>query len=280
MHLETDDGYRLGCDLFESPTPKARALIASAMGVKRSWYRAFARGLAEAGIECLTLDYRGVGDSLHGPLRALETSLHDWAERDLAAGLRFLRARTPELPLFWIGHSVGGQLLGLMREVDDLKGAVLVASQSGYWRNWHTPLGRSAIFALWNVAIPALTALTGKLPMAALRQGEDVPRGVAREWARWGRHPRYIMRYADPKDDVAFKHFSGPIRSYALSDDNYAPVRSVEALLGYYQKAKTELRLVEPEALGVPGIGHFNFFRERHRKDLWSEARAWLLEQL
>jgi predicted alpha/beta hydrolase len=44
-----------------------------------------------------------------------------------------------------------------------------------------------------HALIPAASALFGFLPMRALTGGEDLPGGVALEWARWCRHPRYAV---------------------------------------------------------------------------------------
>lgn len=279
MAIETaqipcSDGFTLAGDLHTTDgPPRMRALIAPAMGVKRRLYRSFALELAKHGIETLTLDYRGIGDSLKGSIKREEAKLHQWAELDLTAAVTFLRARGSE-PIVWIGHSVGGQLMGLV-DPAPIHAAVFVASQSGYWKNWRG-MGRAAIFGLWHVGIPVFTALTGRLPMRAFRQGEDVPKNVAREWASWGRHPRYIMRYADARPDCAFKTYARPLRAYAITDDGYAPPPSVAALLGFYERAKGDLRTVAPNDVGSKSLGHFNFFRERYRQSLWKETIAWL----
>lgn len=112
--------------------------------------------------------------------------------------------------------------------------------------------------------------------MRALGQGEDIPKQVAREWAAWGRHPRYIMRYADERKDCSFHTYAGPLRSYAISDDNYAPPRSVAKLLDYYAQVKGELVTVKPSDVGSKSIGHFNFFRERYRASLWKDTIEWI----
>lgn len=276
LFITASDGRQLAADLFvpEAPlaAPKKVALMASAMGVKRQWYRRFAAHLASQGVAVLTLDYRGIGESLVGSLRAEPIDLVGWAQRDLQAGLEFLRGRFPGAPLVWIGHSVGGQLLGVMPEAQlGVERAVFIASQSGYWRNWRGKHA-AAIYLLWNGLIPITTAVTGKLPMRAFGQGEDVPRQVARQWAEWGRHPRYIMKYADGRPELAFARFAGPICAFAMTDDAYAPPPSVKVLLDYYAQAKAALREVSPAQLGVARIGHFDFFRERYRDTLWREV--------
>lgn len=275
VRIACSDGVSLAADLHTpSGAVHARVLIAPAMGVKRRLYRSFALALAGAGIETLTLDYRGVGDSLQGSIRREPATLHDWAERDLSAALAFLRARG-DAKVAWIGHSVGGQLMGLIDGARCPDAALFVASQSGYWKNWDG-FARALIFGLWHLGIPAFTALTGRLPMNALGQGEDLPKHVAREWASWGRHPRYIMRYADARAACAFKTYTGPLRSYAIADDRYAPPRSVRALVAFYEHARADVVVVKPSDVGSKSLGHFNFFRERYRHTLWKDTIAWL----
>lgn len=271
------DGYKLAVDHFAAAAGEARGavLLAPAMGVPRSFYRPFLEFLAESGLASMALDYRGIGGSRTGSLRGFEASLHDWAELDLEAALARLVEKYPGRPILWIGHSVGGQLLGLMRE-PKITAAAFVASQSGYYRNWDGA-GRWAMLALWNVVIPATTALTGRLPMKSIGQGEDVPLGVAREWASWGKKPDYIFSYAKLRPGRAFETWSGHLRSYAISDDGYAPERSVDALLTFYKRATTEKRVLRPTDHGVKAIRHFGPFRQKFRDTFWRELRDYLL---
>jgi predicted alpha/beta hydrolase len=273
--LQTQDGQPLACE-WHAPTGALRAVavIAPAMGVPRRYYGAFAGHLAANGVGALTLDYRGMGGSQ--PATG-EVTLHAWAEQDLAALLRDAVRRAAGAPVVWVGHSVGGQLFGLLEpaEAAQVKRVLFVASQSGHWRNWPT-VGQAVMFGIWHVGIPVLTAATGRLPMKAMGQGEDVPSGVAREWARWGRHRDYIGSYAQEKGGRAFASYTGPVRSCAFPDDSYAPQQSVEKLLGLYARAQHELCLITPASVGAKGIGHFGFFRPTFQATLWAQALDWL----
>jgi predicted alpha/beta hydrolase len=259
---------------------RGAVLIGSAMGVPRGFYGAFADYLADSGLAVLRFDYRGIGGSLRGPLRASDATMHAWGEQDLAGALRFLRERHAGAPLLLVGHSAGGQLFGLVPEPNQVRAVLTVGAQSGYWGNW-SGLGRLQMLFYWTVLFPALSRALGYLPLRRLTGGgENVPAGVALEWSSWGRHPDYVLSHARDRDGArGYASFTGRLRAYALADDRYAPRATVAAFLGFYPAASRELLYVEPASLGVSTIGHFGFFQRRFRDTLWSEARTWLLSQ-
>jgi predicted alpha/beta hydrolase len=125
-----------------------------------------------------------------------------------------------------------------------------------------------------HIALPAVASLFGYLPASRLGLGEDLPSGVALEWASWCRHPRYLVGALGVEQDYA--RVRAPFRAYAISDDAFAPLPAVEALAKLYPHAPWETRRVAPRELGVPSVGHFGFFRERFRDSLWREAGDWL----
>lgn len=277
LRFRASDGYELEGTLFEVPSPKAAVVIASAMGVPRGVYAKFARFLGEAGIATITFDYRGIGGSAPAKLRGFKASLIDWAEKDIPAAQLALTEKAPGVPLLYFAHSIGGQLFGFQNE-SPIRAALTVASQSGQWRLW-TGWKRVAMWSLWHLVIPTIVPLAGRLPMRALGQGEDLPAGAALEWARWGRNPDYLQLGVKERGAQGFSRFRGTLRAYAISDDGYAPVASVEALFQMYSGAQKELRVVTPRELGEESIGHFGCFTARFRNSLWTEWREWLLEQ-
>lgn len=276
LEIVADDGVRIPASLF-APAGEARGavLLAGAMGVRRRFYAPLATFLSEGGLAVLTVDYRGVGDRWPPSHGGSPARLRDWGERDLPAAAARLGAEFKRAPLVWFGHSVGGQLLGLTRDLP-VRAALFVASQSGYWRHWDG-LGRAGMWLFWHALLPSLVAVTGRLPMRALGQGEDVPAGVAREWASWGRSPDYIGTYARTQDGVAFRTYGGPLRAYAFTDDRYAPPRAAAALLRLYTAARPESLVLKPADRGHAAIGHFGGFREACRDTLWREWRDWIV---
>src|SRR5437764_4111284 len=263
------DGFSLFGELFlPEGEPRAVVLVAGAMAVRCRFYAQFAQFLSEQGAAALTFDYRGIGGSRPpGALKKFHATFHDWGEKDLGGAVDFLTGRFPGKPLKWVGHSAGGQLLGLVENAP-VQASLFVAAQSGYWKNW-SGIGRLVMASLWYAVIPASTALKGYLPMRAFRQGDDVPAGVAREWAQWGRQPHYVYSYAERQGGLAFRRYAGPIRSLAIADDSYAPKKAVEKLLEMYSAALWELPVVEKRP-----VGHFGWFKQPL---LLPDEVAWLL---
>src|ERR1700710_2236958 len=153
------DGYLLGASLFLPRGAKRHAvLINSATAVPRKIYRGFAGYLARRGCAVLTYDYRGTGDSRQKSLvdynqpRSLagfKTTMSDWASLDVTAAVAWMCGRYRDLPLSYIGHSFGGQALGLIPNNSEVSRALMVAAQAGYWKLMATP-GPYPVYALLN----------------------------------------------------------------------------------------------------------------------------------
>ena len=270
--LTASDGYAIGAATFGAGKP---LLIMPATGVPQSYYAKFAAYLAERGFSVLTFDYRGIGRSKNGDLRKMTARMRDWALLDAAAAFDFLLRQGSD-PVSVVGHSFGGQAIGLLPQSQHIRGALIVGSQSGYWRNW-PPLGRLWMWPTIHIGLDAVTKLFGYFPGSRLGFGEDLTPGVAREWASWCRNPTYLVGALGVADDYA--RVRSPFRAYAISDDAFAPLPAVDALGRLYPNARWETRAVAPRELGVDSIGHFGFFRERFRDSLWREAADWLERQ-
>ncbi|HWI38023.1 MAG TPA: alpha/beta fold hydrolase [Burkholderiales bacterium] len=264
------DGYRLGATTFG--TGERAVLVMPATGVPQSYYAKFAAYLAERGFGVLTFDYRGIGRSLSGHVRDVRARMQDWALLDAAAALSFLGAKR----ICVVGHSFGGQALGLLPDPTRITAALFVGSQSGYWKNWPL-LGRAWMWPATHVGLPLVSKLHGYFPASRLGFGEDLPAGVALQWASWCRHPRYLVGALGVED--AYSKLELPIRAYAITDDAFAPPSAVEALRRLYPNARWETRRVAPRDVGAKSLGHFGFFRERFRDSLWREAADWLEAQ-
>jgi predicted alpha/beta hydrolase len=279
--IVASDGFGLAATLF-APDPRRYGgrvvVVASAMGVKRGFYRHYAFRLAEEGLPVVTFDYRGIGGSVPGSPRGFDASLRDWGTKDLTGVIDWAREVFPEASVLLVAHSVGGQILGLAANRDVVHGVVAVASQSGYWGHW-SGASRFGVWLLWHLLMPVLTRVRRSFPARLLRLGEDIPSGVAREWAYWGRHPQYLMGRLNEEARRGYEQYHGAVRAYSFTDDAYAPESAVKAFLRFYPGARREHRRIDPGDLDLKSIGHFGFFRQEVGDLLWHETAAWLASQ-
>lgn len=273
--LHPEDGYRLAASYFEPETSNGLLLqINGATGVPRGYYKAFAEFMASRGFSVLTYDYRGIGGSKVRPDGAPRPTMERWGTQDAAAASRWLMTRQPNQRLCVVGHSLGGQVLGLSPFARNHAAILLVASQHGYWRHW--PQHRQLrLRFIWYLAAPLLLMLTRKLP-GWLIGGEDLPFGVGRDWARWCRSPHYVCDSRGAPLRPHNSEIQTKIRAYSFSDDPIAPKAAVDALMAYYPNAERERHHINPAEWGTPTIGHFGFFRRTMPQSVWSEAADWL----
>jgi predicted alpha/beta hydrolase len=277
------DGYSLGATLFLPRGAKRHAvLINSATAVPRKIYRGFAGYLARRGCAVLTYDYRGTGDSRQKSLVGFnqtkslvgfKASMADWAALDITAAVAWMRERYKTLPLNYIGHSFGGQALGLLANNIEVSRALLIAAQAGYWKLMTSP-ERYRVFAMLNAGIP-LTKFMGYMPGWS-GVGMDLPKDVFLQWAHWVLSPRYL--FDDPKLTTLpnFAKFPGAVRALCLADDPWATRPAVELLCSGFTATEPDVLTITPADAGATSIGHLGFFRTEHRDTLWRGAAEWI----
>ena len=282
--LPAVDGYGLGATLFLPRGAKRHAvLINSATAVPRKIYKGFAGYLARRGCAVLTYDYRGIGDSrmkaLTGynqprSLVGFKASMSDWAALDVTAAVAWMRERYRDLPLSYVGHSFGGQALGLLANNSEVSRALLIAAQAGYWKLMASP-ERYRVFALLNFVGSPLTRVLGYAP-AWSGLGEDLPKGVFQQWVKWVMHERYLFDDPDLRTLSNFTKYKGALRALCLSDDPWATRPAVELLCSGFNSTKPEILTVTPADASATAIGHLGFFRPEHRDTLWRGAAEWM----
>jgi predicted alpha/beta hydrolase len=135
------------------------------------------------------------------------------------------------------------------------------------------------MWSMWHAMIPVLTTAVGYLPMQAFGQGEDLPAGVAREWAAWGRRRNYLFDALGPAVRQGYGGLRFPVRALHIGDDLYAPRSGVEALVSFYGGPR-EVQTVTPAQAGARRIGHFGWVRPRFEEAIWAPIRDWFLERL
>ncbi|WP_407291752.1 alpha/beta hydrolase family protein [Stutzerimonas zhaodongensis] len=279
ISLQCRDGYSLAGQFWLPPGQvRGSVIVSSATGVLARYYARYASFLCERGYAVLTYDYRGIGGSRPACLRKATIRWCDWGDLDFDAAVRWMRQRDPDGPLVAVGHSIGGFLPGFAAAATEVDRFLSVGAQFAYWRDYAAPQ-RLRMFAKWHLCMPALTVLCGYFPGRRLGWLEDLPAGVAREWAF--RRARLEQSYPEHERAQVLQRFaaiSAPILAVSISDDEYGTPSAIARGLAYYRNAQIQQVRLSPAALGMDRVGHFDLFRERHRDGFWQASLAWIGE--
>lgn len=256
--------------LPQSGIVQAQVVIAAAIGVPQTFYTAFAQWLAQRGWMVTTFDYRGHAASQHGPLRRNKANLLDWAA-DCEVVARQVRERAPQLPLYWIGHSVGAQLPGMSDPPLPIDGLLCIASGSGYWRD-NAPPTRRKVLLWWHVIAPVVTAICGCMPGKRWGLVGNLPAGVIWQWRRWCMHPRYAIGVEGQLLYDAYASARYPLHAISVEDDEMMSWRSTMSLMGWYRNTPQTMERVRMQDVPQRTVGHFGFFRSEMATYLWPRA--------
>lgn len=284
--LPAADSYPLAARLWASSLapPTATAVVNAGAGISMRYYDAFAQFLAANGIPILLYDYRGIGKSRPTKLRGFKASVEEWGSKDCAAALDWLGNRFPLTRRIVIGHSVGGFVTGFVTNGHAINRMLLVCAHTGYWRDYARG-PRPAMYVLWHALMPFVTQLIGYFPGRALHLLDDLPKGVALEWAN-RRRPEFWWNKLTPGGELdeawrdnAISRFSAiraPTLALRVGDDAFATETATTRLLSLYKNCPATQIVMGPADAGGEKIGHFGFFRARFGQALWPRVAKWL----
>jgi predicted alpha/beta hydrolase len=277
ISIACNDGVILSGYLFQpQETAKGAVVISAALGVPKEYYEPFAHFLAEQGYAAVTYDNRGISESRNGTIRGRDLRMTDWGAQDLEAVLETVIAEGIAKRIFLVGHSAGGQLIGLAPLSERLSGVVFAPASTANWRMYPWPFCM-VIYLLMHVIVPVLSAGRDMFPARAFGiSSVDVPTGIIAQWARWARQKDYLFTRKFGIDTSRYAKLTFPILAYSFDDDTYAPEAAVEHLLSQYPGARIERRRIKTSELGKGTIGHLGFFKEKMRQTLWKQTVDWL----
>lgn len=275
VKLTTTDQVQLSIEVF-GKNLSVFVVINPAIGVKRSHYQDLANFLSKKGVGVVLYNYRGMEDQQDLSNKASDAEA--WGRLDQSAVMAWVKNNIQPEKLLVLGHSIGGQLVGFMDDINQIDGVVHVASQKGDKRLWPWP-GRIKLFMLWHVMVPLMSR--GK-SFNARKLGLGSypwPAAAAAQWASWGRQQDYLFNSKFGFDLSSWHNFNKPLLSFGFSDDNMAPEAAIDGLLSEFGKNNDQKhmvkRFINPDDIGVNSIGHFGFFKSKS-KPLWEELIQWI----
>lgn len=268
IEIETSAGYELSVTIYEAKEANTILIISSATGVKQAFYTKFAEFVSLQGITVITFDYLGIGLSLKKPIKKLKNTASDWGKIDLEAMIQYAQKHYPNQKLNLLGHSIGGQLIGLAKSSKEANKIILVASQSGYWKFWKG-MDRVKMWSNWHLLFPILIPIFGYLPSKKLSGMKNLPKNVAKQWGKWCKSKNYLFD-SMPAEDLYYKDIHAKMTALSISDDNFAPKEAVDWLVNKYENTDLKRVHLVPKDYNVQKIGHFGIFREKFKDNLWN----------
>ncbi len=254
---------------------KAAIMLAPATGIKRRFYNFFAIYLAEKGFAVITFDNRGIGESLGGKLKDCKASLQEWGELDMTAVLEEVKRRFPDTQYHLIGHSAGGQLVGLMPNAQELTSMFNFACSSGRINYMTFPYYLTANFFM-RVFIPMSNTLLGYTNTKWVGMGEPLPKHIASQWKKWCCGKGYVQTdFGKSIKTHCYDTLDTPSMWVNASDDNIANDKTVDDMLQVFSKLNPVCKTLNPKDYGIKEIGHMKFFTKRNIM-LWELALDWL----
>ena len=244
-------------------------VIHAATGIQQKWYAAFAVWLARTEqAAVLTYDYRDTGRSAKHHIKQSRLRLSDWGIDDQSAALDFLCDAYPLLPVWVIGHSLGGMFVPWHRQAGRITRIIAVASGPAHFLR-HPLSYMPQVLAFWFLIGPLLAIIYGYIPGRLSSFGSDLSAPAYWQWRKWclsRGFNRHDWGKTLPIPD--FGHVRAALDIISFADDRMITPTTASLLQQYYPNSAKNFSVVVPKTYGLAKIGHVNVFRERS-KAVW-----------
>ena len=274
--IRTNDGVRIWtrCYLPENKNNKV-IVVAPGVGLTLEYYHLFASFLRQHGYAVVTFDYRGVGKSAPQKLKGFEANMHQWAVQDINAVLLHAKQNFAGHEIIYVGHCIGGEIIGLAPASQYIHRIVLVSSALSCARLW--PAKDKIKIRMLKASVSLLNNVFGYFPGERLSIFGDLPRGVIHEWANWCDNQNGLF---DSFPDNNYRKLHVPVIAYSFSDDWHCPPRAVKELLNRFANATITWYHIKPKEIGMKKVGHNDFFSLALKPVMWENLLQWTNTEL
>lgn len=270
-----EDGVTLEGLLLIPENPKAVVQFNCGTATKKEFYLHFLTYLTENGYLCCLWNYRG--SSTRENLKNSPIRYVDYGTKDMPAIKSYLEKRFPSLPFVFVGHSTGGQQIGFIENLDNVKGNINIAVSSGHFPNLPIVYRVKAYFFFYLFS-PLSVLLNGFVRAKRYNLMENIPKNVMLEWRDWLEKEDYFFDkefYGKTVPTGNFKDFNFPIHVYYSTDDTISNAKNTK-LFWRNVASSEEISFTEltPSEFGLKKIDHFGYFRRNMKDKLWTDILA------
>ncbi len=270
--IRANDGTRIWISCYNAKKENGKVIVvAPGVGLTHRYYHLFAYFFCQRGYSVVTFDYRGVGNSAPRHLNGFEANMHQWAAQDINAVLLFAKQQYSQREIIYIGHSIGGEIIGLAPGSQYISRMVLVSSSLSCAKLW--PLKDKLRINALKILVRTTNKIFGYFPGKRLNVFGDLPNGVVTEWANWCDNPNGLF---DDFPDNNYRKLTIPLLAYTFYDDWQCPPLAVKELLNHFANASITWKHLQPKDIGMKKVGHNDFFKVKMRSILWVSLLQWL----
>jgi len=270
--IRTKDGCTIVMKVYEQDPSQGKViLIGPSVLARQDHYHEIAAFLQAQGYAVITFDYRGVGLSAPVRLRGYKARMQQWAMQDMDAVIRYARNRFPNQEIVFIGHGVGGELIGLSPASQYINRLVLVNSALTCKKLWPWKDRMRMVFLKSFARVSS--SLLGYFPGKRSGISDNLPKGVMYEWMDWCSSNNGLF---DQFSDINYRKLEVPLLMISFTDDWRSPRKAVEALLHYFPATQVTWHHFKPGDVGRKKIGHLGPFDKCNKEGIWNPLLVWL----
>lgn len=262
LPIAAADGHRFEAALYRAASPKAPLLIFfPALGTPHHVYRHIAAALTRLGIHVAVPDWRGIGSSSIRAGRRSDFGYREMVEIDAPATIAALRAQLPETALWVGGHSMGGQLSGLIATQTPATQGMLLISSGSVLARGYSPLIRYGIYAVRAVAWLSAPWL-GYFPGRRIGFGGREANGVMRDWLHVARTGDYRPCGSNIDYEKLLPRLHFPVLALNFAADRWAPHAAAQNLLAKFSNCRRDHWLWQAADCNGLDFDHFTWTKQ------------------
>ncbi|MFZ5722533.1 MAG: alpha/beta fold hydrolase [Pseudomonadota bacterium] len=258
--LPVADGYRVPLLWHAAAAPRGHVVLMAALGIAARFYLPLAQALCAAGLNVALVEQRGHGESPLRPSRRTDFGFREALTEDIPAVLDHLAEQAPGLPVYLMGHSLGGHYAAITagRLPERIDGVILTACGTP-WVPAFAGRTRRQLQLLVQL-LPAFGLLFGYYPGDRVGFGGREARTLMADWRDLALTNVYSARGLAADLDSGIARWRGPLLSLRLADDAYAPEAAMAAVTDKFRSATVTRGVIDGAELG-DRADHFRWVR-------------------
>ncbi|MFN3714071.1 MAG: alpha/beta fold hydrolase [Alcanivoracaceae bacterium] len=274
--LPVGGDYRVPVSWYPAARPRATIVLMAALGVGARFYQPLAVALQKADLNVALVEQRGHGDSALRPSRRVNFGFREALLQDIPAVLQAVAEQAPALPLYLMGHSLGGHYAAITagRLPGRVDGVIITACGSP-WVAAFDGVTRRQLKLLCRL-IPLCNLVLGYYPGDRLGFGGREARRLMADWLALARTNVYQADGVEEDFEAGIAAFSGPLLSIRLADDPFAPERAMAAVSDKFNPHHVSKVVVTAAELG-DRADHFRWARTPGA--IVHHVNRWLVQQ-